>query len=175
MTLTEEQVLVQKAQEGDGAALGLLWDEFSPKLFGYLVNVLRDKPLAEDVFQTTWLKATEKLSSFHMQGISLSAWLFAIAKNECRQHWRKAQRPEVAVSDGEPVTDTRGELYAKLLAEQILEKLSEDDRELLRLRYIADLSTKEIARVLNINSIAVRVRVSRAVSRARQLATGKIL
>ena len=169
MTATEEAELVEKARGGDRDALGLLWDEVSPKLFGYLVNVCRDKTVAEDVFQNTWLKAVEALPKYQQRGIRFSAWLFAIARNECRQHWRKANREVGLETAAEPVGDDRATLQSKILIEQLLQHLSEDDRELLRLRYIADLSTLDIARVLQSNSVAVRVRISRALVRARKL------
>ena len=43
--------------------LEVLWDQITPKLYGYLVNVLHDKSLAEDILQTTWLKAIQALPS----------------------------------------------------------------------------------------------------------------
>ncbi len=58
-------------------------------------------------------------------------------------------------------------LEDKILTDQILFNLSEDDREILRLRYIADLPLSDIARVLNLNFVTVRVRVHRALARAR--------
>ena len=170
MTLKEEQILVKQAQKGDREALSKLWDAITPKLFGYLVNTLKDKTLAEDIFQSSWLKAIEALPSFKFQGYSISSWIFAIARNECRQYWRNNkggvellddQAAEVSSADANKTTDDR------LVVEKILKDLSEDDRELLRLRYIADLPIDEIAKVLNINFVAVRVRLHRAVGRAR--------
>lgn len=170
MTLKEEQILVKQAQKGDREALSKLWDAITPKLFGYLVNTLKDKTLAEDIFQNTWLKVIQALPQFRSKGNSVSSWIFAIARNECRQHWRNNkgevellddQAAEVSSPDANKTTDDR------LVVEKILKDLSEDDRELLRLRYIADLPIDEIAKVLNINFVAVRVRLHRAVARAR--------
>ena len=76
----------------DKEALGRLWDETTPKLFGYLVNVTRNKALAEDLLQNTWLKAIEALPRYRDRGLRMSSWLFAIARNECLQHFRKAGR-----------------------------------------------------------------------------------
>lgn len=176
MTLKEEQNLVYLAQGGDREALSKLWDSLTPKLFGYLVNTLKDKTLAEDVFQNTWLKALEALPGFRYQGFSISSWIFTIARNECRQHWRKDKREtELASQSLEPIGDDRAQTENRLLVEQILKDLSEDDRELLRLRYIADLPPEQIAKVLNINFIAVRVRLHRALSRARAVLTSQTI
>lgn len=162
-----EQQLLSRAQAGDMEALGQLWDISSPKLFGYLVNTLRDKQLAEDVFQSTWLRAAEHIAGYQFRGVGFSSWLFAIARNECRQLWRKSNRAEEHVLQSEPVSHEHETLHSKLLVDQALSKLSESDQELLRLRYIADLSINEIAKTLNSNSVAVRVRVSRALARVR--------
>ncbi|OGH88215.1 MAG: hypothetical protein A3J93_00545 [Candidatus Magasanikbacteria bacterium RIFOXYC2_FULL_42_28] len=169
MTIEQELSLVAQAQNGNRAALGSLWDVITPKLYGYLINTLRDSHLAEDILQNTWLKATGSISKFKPQGVRFSAWLFAIAKNECRQHWR-AQKFD------EPITEnladnlrdnTREDITEKLYLESVLRRLSEDEQELLRLRYISGFSFKEIAKILNISAITARVRIHRTLGRAR--------
>ena len=164
----KEQKLVQSIRRGDKEALGTLWDTFTPKLFGYLINVTHNRVLAEDLLQTTWLKAIDAFPRFQQQHASISAWLFAIARNECRQHWRKAKwevplDPEI--HDREQ--DEQKGIEDALVVEHLLAQLSEDDREVIRLRYIADLSVKDIARILDINFVAARVRIHRALARAR--------
>lgn len=73
--------------------IDVLWDTITPKLYGYLIHILHDRNLAEDILQTTWLKALEALPSFkNHPGASFSSWLFAVARNECKQHWRKSGR-----------------------------------------------------------------------------------
>ena len=152
----------------DRAKLEQLWDETTPKLFGYLVNTLHDKTLAEDIFQSTWIKAIEALPKYQERGLPFSAWLFAIARNECKLHWRKANH-EVAFDAQEHDVAVVPDTDDHVLAEQILAKLSGDDQELLRLRYIADLPMNEIAKILNTNSVAIRVRIHRALKRATAL------
>lgn len=170
MVANNEQILVQRAQQGDRDAVGELWKMHTPKLFGYLINTLKDKTVAEDVLQNTWLKAIEALPRFQEQGKGIAGWLFAIAKNECRGHWRKSGREtsfnpllhDVSTDDHKNIEDV-------LQVEHILAFLSEDDREILRLRYIADLSFADIAQALSITSIAARVRLHRAQARAQKI------
>ena len=168
MDRQQEVELVKKAQGGDREALGMLWDALTPKLFGYLVNATRHKTLAEDLLQSTWLKAIEALPRFEPRGFGLAPWLFAIAKNECRQHWRKTQHEsDTEISENDFADDNRSLSDNHIIIEQIMRRLNQDDRELLRLRYIADLPLNDIARVLNINPVAVRVRMHRALARAK--------
>lgn len=169
MALSDEKQLVYRAQGGNREAAGALWDYFTPKLYGYLVNVTRDVQLSEDILQNTWLAALSHLSQYRLQGAGFGAWLFAIARNECRQHWRKEKReaPLDSVERDCPTYGHKQSADERLMIETALSALSEEDRELIRLRYIADLPVNEIARILSINSVAVRVRLHRALRRAR--------
>ncbi len=169
MEIREELLLVRRAQMGEREALGLLWDEITPKLYGYLVNQVRQKDLAEDICQETWLKATQALGSFKDRGVRFSAWVFAIARNECRQQWRKGNR-EVALDtalDDIDLHNQQSPSNDNVMIDMALAKLSEEEKEIVRLRYIADLSFREIAGVLGISMIAARVRVHRALAHAR--------
>ena len=170
MEIKEELGLVARAQSGEREAFTLLWDNITPKLFGYLVNVLREKNLAEDILQETWLKAISSLSRFRARGVRFSAWLFAIAKNECRQHWRNGVK-EVPTDDIDSLQKNVHESDSgnNLMIETAFAGLSEDEREILRLRFLCELSFKEIASVIGVSIIAARVRVHRALSHARAI------
>ncbi|MDO8582233.1 MAG: RNA polymerase sigma factor [bacterium] len=168
MTTEEELLLATRAQTGDKEALGLLWDAITPKLYGYCMNTLRDKTLAEDVYQQTWLKAIANIQLFKPRGVRFSAWLFAIARNECRQQWRTRTHEPIDALHDDLAQSTTPRYEERLLIENILNKLSETEREILQLRYIADLSFREIASVLNISTISARVRAHRAIAQARK-------
>jgi len=169
MNLKQEQLLVKKAQNGNRAALAELWDALTPKLFGYLINTVRNHTLAEDLLQSTWLHAIEALPRFRqLPNTKFSAWLFAIARNECKQHWRHAQREHAYIeTQSETITDESPGWNNNLMVDQALHELSEDDRELIRLRYIADLPINDIARILNLNFVTVQVRLHRALNKIR--------
>lgn len=152
--------------------ISALWDEITPKLFGYLVNTLRDRALAEDILQTTWLRAMEALPGFKEKEGGFSAWLFMIARNECRQHWRKQGREvplDLDIHDRGEDDSSKEKDEDKILADQILSQLSSNDQELLRLRYISGLPFHSVAKILKINGVAARVRMHRAMSHAREL------
>ena len=173
MNTNEELALAARAQAGERDALGALWDEITPKLYGYLVNSLREPNLAEDILQETWLKAILALPKFRSRGVKFSAWLFAIARNECRQHWRRSSREivEEIKEENHPAALDFPEtnLVNRIFVEDLLKTLPEEDREILCLRYTAGLSFKEIAGVLEITEITARVRAHRAVARARKI------
>ena len=153
----------------DKDAVSKLWNTLTPKLYCYLINTLRDRDLADDILQTTWLKAIEVLTRFNKRGAGFSAWIFAIARNEMKMHWRKSSREIRYDETLHDSSDIDSRVEDKILVDQILQKLSEDDRELIRLRYIGGLPLGEIGRVLKINPIAVRVRMHRALVHARTI------
>ena len=172
MTLAEELALVARAQTGDRAALGLLIDDITPKLYGYLVNTLRNQELADDCLQTTWPKAICALPRLRSRGVRFSAWLFAIARNVCREHWRQSHHepplPETP-PDQSDNSATAATLQETILVDAIIKQLSPPDQEILRLRYLADLTFKDIAAVLEIAPLAARLRAHRALTRARAI------
>lgn len=145
-----------------------LWNEITPKLYGYLVNTLRDSATAEDILQTTWIKAIESLSGYNERG-RFSAWIFSIARNEMRMYWRKKGREvryDPLVHDIPSESQNEENVF---YVERFIKKLSFEDQELIRLRYIADLSLGEMAKIMKINPVTVRVKMHRALGRARIL------
>jgi RNA polymerase sigma-70 factor, ECF subfamily len=171
----EEKALVHQAQRGNREALEKLYDSITPKLFGYLVNTVNNKTVAEDIFQNTWQKAIEAFPKYQIRrNIRLSAWIFAIARNECKKQWSKSEQA-MDFDPEKPDELSAGDdlIREKILIEQTLVLLSENDREIIRLRYISDLTLNEIAAVLNVNPVAVRVRLYRALKRARTILIDK--
>src|SRR3989344_2066612 len=144
-----------------------LWDEVTPKLYGYLVSILHDRAVADDILQSTWLKAIEALPRFQDRGFGMSPWLFMIARNECKQHWRKDGRELPFDQLLHDKQEDNGRQEDKIFIDQILSRVSSDDRELIRLRYIADLSLSDIAKLLKINPITARVRMHRAIKNTK--------
>jgi RNA polymerase sigma-70 factor (ECF subfamily) len=147
--------------------IGELWDKTTPKLYGYLINTLKDRTLADDILQSTWLKAIEALPNFKSRGQGFSAWLFSIARNEMRMYWRKNGRDISYDSNIHDFTEIKDNTEDKIFFRQIVSRLSDEERELVNLRYVADLSFFEIAKLLDVNPVTIRVKIHRALSRAR--------
>lgn len=164
-----EHDVVQRMQQGDRDAIIWLWNAYTPKLYGYLYNTLRDDDLADDILQRTWVRSIERIAQFHDRGVTFGAWLFAIARNECRQHWRSSMREVPLDQEIHDTPDPRANhgVTDALMVDAALNALSGDDRELLRLRFIADLPVADIARMFGKSSVAIRVRLHRALRRAR--------
>ncbi len=170
MTTNEELALVKRVKNGDKEALSKLWDNINPKLYGYLVNVLKDKERADDILQSTWLKAIDKMDKFKDRGVRFSAWLFAVSRNECKQFWRQNKTSQPTSLEGLEANlsvRTENKIADKLMVEDIFKKLTLDEQEIIRLRFIGQLDFKEIAKILEISVILARVRLHRVLKKAR--------
>jgi len=159
-------VLVRRAQDGDVDAFGELLAVFEQRVFGFVMKMLRNLHDAEDVTQETFVKAWRHLASFRSRN-SFATWLFTIARRTALNHIR-ARRPTRELDDhDEPVHHESpdravGEREHAESIWQTARRLKPDQYEVLWLRYGEGFSINEMARVMNTNSIRVRVLLHRA-------------
>lgn len=144
------------------------------KLFGFVYSRVRDVELAKDIVSQVFERAYAKGRELRRQG-AYSAWLFMIAKNLIAGHYRKAQREyhhmdrareELRFVDGPPMPEDallRDERVGQLL--EHMKTLPRRDQELLSLKFDAELTNAEIALIMNMPSLNVRVCIFRALKR----------
>ncbi|MFC1632545.1 RNA polymerase sigma factor [Patescibacteria group bacterium] len=183
MNIEEERQLIEEAQNGKKYALGKLFKEYYPRVFGYLRKRITTDELAEDLSARTFEKVVENLPRFKARkNTSFKSWVFQIATNEMRQYYRKASTKREFASEkpekhkaGRIVPDytqkLTGEQSAKVL-QHAIQNLPQADQEILVLRFFEGFDTKEIAEILNIRSGAVSTRLHRALKRVRKEITG---
>jgi RNA polymerase sigma factor (sigma-70 family) len=134
--------------------------------------------LAEDLVAETFATAYRRRACFDPARASLRSWLYGIASNLVRNHWRAEQHllaldarlvPEVDLSGGTEAVDER--VAAAMLAPRLaagLARLTRDQRDVLLLSAWAELSHEEIAAVLEVAPGTVRSRLSRARAALRE-------
>jgi RNA polymerase sigma-70 factor (ECF subfamily) len=159
------RLLVRDAQRGDVEAFGELLGHFQDRVFRFVMRMLRNAHDAEDVTQDTFVKAWKHLGGFRTES-NFSTWLYTIARRTALNHLR-AQKPTQEIADHhEPVADGPDhELADREKADSIwavARRLKPDQYEVLWLRYGEGFSVDETARVMNTNSIRVRVLLHRA-------------
>ncbi|MGD0306546.1 MAG: sigma-70 family RNA polymerase sigma factor [Candidatus Acidiferrales bacterium] len=175
-----EQDLVRRAQSGDEAAFEELIRHHQQRVFGLVNGILRRRDDVEDVVQQVFLKVFISLKRFDQRS-AFSTWLYKISVNECWDYLRKRKvRPltyeadlsedQVSRLDGvasaeNPPEDPGQLAEARDLLERMLDKLPDEDRQLLMLKEVEGFSVQELAEMLNLNVNTVKVRLFR--SRAR--------
>ena len=161
--------LLERAARGDRAAFDALTRDFFAPVFGYARRALGDEDLAVDVTQDTFVRAWRSRTSFDGRRGSARAWLFAIAANRVRDARRaRGEAPAPLEEPGElPAGDpagldafARGALRAEVTA--AVEALPPEQREVVALKYLADLSYEEVAQALGLSVGAAKMRALRA-------------
>ena len=165
--------LVQRYQYGDESALKALISRYEKRLFTYIMISVKNKELAEDIFQDTFIKVINTIRSgnYHEEG-KFFQWVMRIANNLRIDYYRKVQRLPLYESNGEfdifDVISTREEsVEQKLIREQIFEDVSnlvdylpKEQKEVLVMRIYQDYSFKETAEStgVSINTALGRMR-----------------
>lgn len=171
----EESVdLIKKAKKGDKFAFGILYKEYMPRIFRYILYLISDKEQAEDLTQETFLKAWKYLPKFRSKKGTFQAFIYRIARNLVIDYQRKKKakvmEPEftsrIESSDNVEEKVVRKEKKEEVL--QALEKLPDFDRELIILRYFEELSFKEIAKTVKKKEGTIRVRVHRVLATLKE-------
>lgn len=173
-----------RLKSGEPKVLEELLYRYQHRLYRYLLRIVRDHALAEDLFQTTWLRVVEKSQQYDPRR-SFEAWLFTIARNLSLDHLRR-YRPE---SLDEPVAgDASGETrQARLAADgptaldrvlarersehlaAVLASLPLIYREALTLRFEEELKVEEIAEVLEAPLSTAKTRLRRGLELLRHV------
>ncbi|MEP7256814.1 MAG: sigma-70 family RNA polymerase sigma factor [Flavitalea sp.] len=165
--------LIQNFQDGDLNALETLVLRHKDKMYTSILFMVKDKYLAEDIFQDVLIKIIDTIRGgrYTEEGKFLP-WAMRIAHNLCVDHFRKVKRtPTIKTSDDrdifEVINFTEDGADVKMMkrqshdrVRQMLDLLPEDQREVIILRHYADLSFKEIASLTNcsINTALGRMR-----------------
>jgi RNA polymerase sigma-70 factor (ECF subfamily) len=165
------------AQRGEEPAFEELVRRHQQRVFALVGGILRRQEDVEDIAQQVFLKVYLSLRKFD-QRAAFSTWLYKITVNECWDYLRKKKvRPLVYESDlsEEQVSRLDGIVSAervslnpneraevKQLLERMLDRLPEQDRQLLVLKEIEGFSVQELAEILDLNVNTVKVRLFRA-------------
>ena len=153
-----DQQLIHLYLDGDAAALSSLVTRYKDKIFTSIYLLVKDKYLAEDIFQDVFIKVIDTLNSgrYNDEGKFLP-WVMRIAHNSCIDHFRKVKRsPTIKTSDNHDLFEVlnfcevgadekmiQGQSHERV--RKILDMLPEDQKEVIIMRHYAELSFKEIS------------------------------
>ena len=163
-------IRVKKILRGDSAAGETLVTENYQKLYRFLRHLTGNSTVAEDLTQSTFVKAWQALPSFRGE-CRLSTWFHKIAYFEYT-HWLRDRRETYTLQDARELVDIKADTGFKIvLFTQTLELLSPELRETFLLFYIQELSVQEVAQVLETPVGTIKSRLHTARLRLRELLT----
>ncbi|MDE3124107.1 MAG: sigma-70 family RNA polymerase sigma factor [Bacteroidota bacterium] len=164
--------LILYFQGGNQAALETLVNRHKEKIFTSILFMVKDKYLAEDLFQDVFIKIIDTLRTnrYNEEGKFIQ-WALRIAHNLCVDYFRKVKRNSIISSDDKDVFNMLNltnesadtsiiQLQTRQKLHDMLKHLPEEQREVIILRHFADMSFKEIAKITNtsINTSLGRMR-----------------
>lgn len=152
-------------------AMDMAVRKYRDRLYWHAMGILKDSEEAHDYVQEVFIRAIREPRFFDAE-FRMKAWLFRVTTNLCFNNVRDRRR-RAAILENNPMTEAvLGDQLDRVLGGQrkadilmAIDKMTEDHREILLLRYYSDLSYAEIAEVLDIKLGTVMSRLSRARSR----------
>ena len=156
----EDAILVAEAQN-DLISFDKLYDKYVKNIYRYLLSRVGSTAVAEDLTSMTFLAALEMFPTYQHKGL-FKAWLFSIASRKAADFFRKESKQdkyENTIDEAIFITDLideviQSERQKELLA--LIQHFDKKDRELLRLRFVAELKFREIAVLTRRNEAAVK-------------------
>ncbi len=167
---TDEVLLARYVDAGDGSAFEALFRRYGGRITALFRRNGAGDTLAEDLAQQTFLQVHRARADFRRDG-RVRPWIFAIALNTQREHWRRLKRrPEEAFEPErhvEPSVAPGTSSASDRLVRRALASLPEAQREVIVLHWFEGLPFEEIAAVVGASRAAVKVRAHRGYERLR--------
>ncbi len=176
---TDDVVLIQFTLAGDEAAFTSLVRKYQKQVHAYTLRKTGDFHIAEDITQETFLEAYQNLENLR-DPLKFSAWLFGIANHLCIAWFRKNRSTSEFLRENHTIkTDTYSRYVAlenerdtveaqRELAQKLLSKLKESDRQVITLHYFQEMTSAEISNYLGVSQNTIKSRLRRAKQRLRQ-------
>ena len=175
-----EEKLIRSAVEGDSSAFGSLYDHYQPAIYRFVAVKVGSREEAEDITHQVFLSAWAKVRTYKHRGHPFSSWLYQIARNTVIDHYR-ARRNDVSLDRLDPESSiipaaAQADLSIKLQLEKVhvaLRALKPDYQDVIILRFVEDLSLKEVAAILRKSEGAVKLAQHRAVGELKKRLGGE--
>jgi RNA polymerase sigma-70 factor, ECF subfamily len=169
---------IHRAQNGDREAFGALVASHQRRVFGLVFRLVRNRNDLEDIVQEVFLKAFLSIRSYNFQS-SFGTWLGRIAVNHCYDYLRRVRASRLhtfsemseegqrqlergPTADGSESPSGERQVLARDLVGRLLDRAPADDRVVLVLKEMEELSVEEIAEIMKLKPTTVKVRLHRA-------------
>jgi RNA polymerase sigma-70 factor, ECF subfamily len=175
----DDQRLVSAAQR-DPEAAGRLYDRYYAEVFGYVYRCTVDRAVTEDLTSNVFLAAFRHLKRFRWQRVSLRAWLYRIATNEIRMHYRRRRyaraadlhvRHETAEGSAPSAAESPAAAEEFRLLHQALAELRWKYRSVIILRYFEDKTMAEIAAITKSREGTIKSQLHRGLAQLQEILT----
>lgn len=172
--------LVDRAGTLDQATLGQIYDDYYERIYNYIYHRLGEASLAEDMAGEVFLRMLESVQTDRAWRTSLTGWLYRIAHNLVIDHYRRRGRHDESELDERIAADDRigtpRVSVEQMLTQQQLSLalvyLTDEQQEVVVLKFVEDMSNGEIAEIMGKSEGAVKALQHRALTTLRRVLEG---
>ncbi len=177
MQALTDNALMLKVKSGDLDKMGLLYERYKKRLFGFFYNMNGNAPLSEDLVQNVFVRMLKYRHSFTGDG-SFAAWMFRTARNVNYDHFRKNRKNrnldalsvlEYKLKDEEDMDSKMNHQDTVNQLNQALQMLPIEKREIVILSKYKEMKFSEIGAVLGCSEGAAKVKAHRALKELRTI------
>jgi RNA polymerase sigma-70 factor (ECF subfamily) len=148
-----EAELIQRAKAGEQEAWSQIYEHYAPAIYRYIYFRVNDAQLAEDLQADVFVRMIEGLHRYEDRGWPLSAWLYRIAHDRTIDSLRRSRhRQHVPLEHWNDACDGPEHSVGMSLAHEelygMLNELTDDQRQVIQLRFLAELPIQDVARRL---------------------------
>ena len=174
---SDNELIARYLREQNPEYFTTLYRRYAGKVFAKCISMLGDEALARDAVQDIFIKVFLNLSRFSEQS-SFSTWLYSITYNFCIDVIRKKKKIAVVLSDDigrisdEPEVDIPDSVLLEMKhdrLEKVLAQMQEGDRIILLMKYMDDMSIKDIADFFQKTESAIKMQIMRAKMKAQAI------
>jgi RNA polymerase sigma-70 factor (ECF subfamily) len=174
--LDEDQMLVSAARQ-DTEAAARLYDKYYSEILGYIYHCTLDGTVAEDLTSNVFLAVFRHLERYNWRQIPFRAWLFRVATNEVRMHWRRTKhvkiislQPDNDIQVAEQsVSDSMVAAEEYRLLHKALLELKVKYRTVIILRYFEGKAIAEICEITATKEGTVKAQLHRGLARLQDI------
>ena len=165
---TDDERLLIEAAQADPARFAELYDLHVDRVYAYVSRRAGSRTVAEDVTSTVFEEALANLKKFEWRGVPFAAWLFRIAANTLADHWKRAGRDAHEPPPDVPDEREHQELERRVALFQLVDRLPDAQRQVIRMRFVEERSIRETAAALDRSEGAVKQLQLRALENLRK-------
>src|ERR1700749_2672102 len=174
---TAEGALVRRAQSGDESAFREIVERYQSKVFSIIHGIVRQRNDVEDIAQQVFAKVYFSIRNFDFRS-SLITWIYKITVNECFDYLRKKKVRKLVyesdmsddearrVENSEPAIERTARADSTLARRdyiiKLMDRVSEEEKQLLMLKEVEGYSVEELASMLKMNENTIKVKLFRA-------------
>lgn len=150
-----------------------IYEEYRPKVFSYLYYQLNNYHDAEDLTEDVFVKVYSKIDTYDKNKASLSTWIFNVAKNTLIDYYR-TRKDNLELMDNVKYVDDKDDMLSPTMLDDLargLDNLSEDERDIIVLRYYEGYTLKEVSEMMKMSYGICKLKHSNALNKLKNYVT----